>query len=52
MVAKVKFWFGKDKKIFNTKKYDVEFRDNYAYISEKEKKNSNKRSKKKIEDVM
>ena len=34
-IAKVKFWFGKEEPIFNTEKYTVEIKDNYAYIYER-----------------
>lgn len=37
LVAKVKFWFGKEENVFS-KKFDVEYDDNYAYIFKKSKK--------------
>jgi hypothetical protein len=36
LIAKVKFWFGKNENIFNPK-YVVEFNDEYAYIFKKKK---------------
>jgi hypothetical protein len=35
ITAKVKFWFGKDEPIFNTKDYVVEYDEYYAYIYKK-----------------
>jgi len=37
LVAMVKFRFGKEENVFS-KKFDVEYRDNYAYIFKKSKK--------------
>lgn len=33
LVAKLKFWFGKEyKDIFDDSKYDIEFREDYVYV--------------------
>ena len=39
LIAKVKFWFGKEHKIFNEKKFIIETKedDNFVYVYKKEK---------------